>query len=36
MATLLDTLNPVITRYHEIEESMGDPEVAANFETIQQ
>ena len=36
MATLLDKLNPVIIRYHEIEESMGDPEVAANFETIQQ
>jgi len=36
MATLIDKLNPVIIRYHEIEESMGDPEVAANFETIQQ
>ena len=35
MATMLDKLDPVIARYREIEESMGDPEVAANFESIQ-
>ena len=36
MPTLFDKLEPVIQRYHEIEESMGDPEVAANFERIQE
>jgi peptide chain release factor 1 len=36
MATMLDKLDPVIARYHEIEESMGDPEVAANFDRIQE
>ena len=36
MPTLFDKLGPVIQRYHEIEESMGDPEVAANFERIQE
>jgi len=36
MATLLDKLDPVIDRYHEIEESMADPEIAANFESVQQ
>ena len=36
MATLLDKLEPVIRRYREIEESMADPEVAANFERIQE
>ncbi|MCH7737661.1 MAG: peptide chain release factor 1 [Chloroflexi bacterium] len=36
MVTLLDKLEPVIRRYHEIEESMGDPEVAANFERMQE
>ena len=35
MATMLDKLDPVIERYHEIEESMGDPDVAADFERIQ-
>ena len=35
MATMLDKLDPVIERYHEIEESMGDPSVAADFEHIQ-
>ena len=35
MATMLDKLDPVIERYREIEESMGDPEVAANFDQIQ-
>ena len=32
---MLDKLDPVIERYHEIEESMGDPVVAADFERIQ-
>ncbi|MEC7747892.1 MAG: peptide chain release factor 1 [Chloroflexota bacterium] len=36
MSTIFDKLEPVIQRYHEIEESMGDPEVAANFERIQE
>ena len=36
MPTLFDKLGPVIQRYHEIEESMGDPEVAASFERIQE
>ena len=35
MATMLDKLDPVIERYREIEQSMGDPEVAANFDRIQ-
>jgi len=35
MATMLDKLDPVIARYREIEESMGDPDVASNFESIQ-
>ncbi|PKB59656.1 MAG: peptide chain release factor 1 [SAR202 cluster bacterium Casp-Chloro-G2] len=33
---MLDKLDPVIRRYHEIEESMGDPEVAADFERVQE
>ena len=36
MTTLLDKLDPVINRYHEIEESMGDSEIAANFERVQE
>ena len=36
MATLLDKLEPMFRRYREIEESMADPEVAANFERIQE
>ena len=36
MPTIFDKLEPVIQRYHEIEESMGDPEVAVNFERIQE
>ena len=36
MSTIFDKLEPVIQRYREIEESMGDPEVAANFERIQE
>ena len=36
MATIFDKLEPVIQRYHEIEESMGDSEIAANFERVQE
>ena len=36
MASLFDKLDPVINRYHEIEESMADPEIAANFERVQE
>ena len=36
MPTIFDKLEPVIQRYHEIEESMGDPGVASNFERIQE
>ena len=36
MASMLDKLEPVINRYHEIEESMADPEIAANFERVQE
>ena len=36
MASLFDKLDPVIKRYHEIEESMADPEIAANFERVQE
>ncbi len=36
MSTLLDKIKAVITRYHEIEESMADPEIAANFERVQE
>ena len=36
IATIFDKLDPVIQRYHEIEESMGDPDVAANFESAQE
>ena len=35
MASLLDKLDPVIDRYHEIEKSMADPEIAANFDRVQ-
>ena len=35
MVSMLDKLDPVIKRYHEIEESMGDPEVAADFGQVQ-
>ena len=35
MASMLDKLEPVIKRYHEIEESMGDPEIAADFGRVQ-
>ena len=33
---MLDKLDPVIRRYREIEDSMGDPEIAADFERVQQ
>ena len=33
---MLDKLDAVIKRYHEIEESMADPEIAANFERVQE
>ena len=36
MPTIFDKLDPVIRRYHQIEESMGDPEIAANFERVQE
>ena len=36
MATMLDKLDPVIARYHAIEESMADPEIAANFGRVQE
>lgn len=36
MASMLDKLDPVIRRYREIEDSMGDPEIAADFERVQQ
>lgn len=35
MASMLDKLDPVIKRYHEIEESMGDPDIAADFGQVQ-
>jgi len=35
MSSILDNLAPVIKRYHEIEESMGDPEIAADFGRVQ-
>ncbi|PKB72384.1 MAG: peptide chain release factor 1 [SAR202 cluster bacterium Io17-Chloro-G6] len=33
---MVDKLEPVINRYHEIEESMADPEIAASFERVQE
>jgi peptide chain release factor 1 len=35
MSTIFDKLEPVIQRYHEIEASMGEPEIAADFERVQ-
>ena len=35
MVSMLDKLDPVIKRYHEIEESMGNPEVASDFGQVQ-
>ncbi len=36
MRSIFDKLDPIIKRYHEIEETMADPDVAANFERIQE
>ena len=36
MTNMLDKLDPVIDRYHEIESSMADPDIAADFERVQQ
>ncbi|MQG34627.1 MAG: peptide chain release factor 1 [SAR202 cluster bacterium] len=36
MTTMLDKLDPVIDRYHEIEASMANPDIAADFERVQQ
>ncbi len=36
MASMFDKLDRVTSRYHEIEESMADPEIAANFERVQE
>mgnify|MGYP002856557230 FL=1 len=35
MTTMLDKLDPVIDRYHEIEASMANPDIAADFERVQ-
>ena len=35
MPSIFDKLGPVLTRYNEIEESMGRPEVATDFEQVQ-
>ena len=36
MSSLLDKLDPVINRYHALEESMADPEIASDFERVQE
>ena len=36
MTSMIDKLEPVIRRYEEIENSMADPDVAANFERLQE
>ena len=36
MTNMLDKLDPVIDRYHEIEASMANPDIAADFERVQQ
>ncbi|NQW22490.1 MAG: peptide chain release factor 1 [SAR202 cluster bacterium] len=36
MASILDKLDPVMNRYHEIEESMADPEISTDFERVQE
>ena len=33
---MFDKLDPVIQRYHDIEESMGDPDIAADHERVQE
>ena len=35
MPSIFDKLGPVLTRYNEIEESMGRPEIATDFEQVQ-
>jgi len=35
MPSIFDKLDPVLTRYNEIEEAMGRPEVATDFEQVQ-
>ena len=35
MPSVFDKLGPVLTRYNEIEEAMGRPEVATDFEQVQ-
>ena len=36
MTSIIDKLEPIIRRYEDIETSMADPDVAANFERIQE
>ena len=36
MTTMIDKLDPIIRRYEDIEQAMADPEVAANYERIQE
>jgi peptide chain release factor 1 len=36
MTSMIDKLDPIIQRYEDIELAMGDPEVAVNFERIQE
>ena len=36
MTSMIDKLDPIIQRYEDIELAMGDPEVAINFERIQE
>jgi len=36
MANFVEKLNAVINRYHEIEDSMADPEIATHFERVQE
>ena len=36
MNSLFEKLEPVIRRYHEIEDTMAEPEVATNFERVQE
>ena len=36
MTTMMDKLEPIIRRFDDIEASMADPDVAANFERVQE
>ena len=36
MDSMFDKLDPVVRRYYEIEEAMADPEIATNFERVQE